>query len=63
MLVISVIDDGEGVQGANGTCVGLRNVRDRLTVRFGAAATLEAGPRAEGGFAVIIRIPVTTHGC
>lgn len=62
-LVIAVIDDGEGVQGSNGTCVGLRNVRDRLTVRFGDAASLEAGPRAEGGFAVTIRIPVTTHGC
>ncbi|MFN4095497.1 MAG: sensor histidine kinase, partial [Sphingomonas sp.] len=62
-LVIAVIDDGEGVQGSKGTCVGLRNVRDRLTVRFGDAASLEAGPRPEGGFAVTIRIPVTTHGC
>ncbi len=62
-LVIAVIDDGEGVQGSKGTCVGLRNVRDRLTVRFGDAASLQAGPRPEGGFAVTIRIPVTTHGC
>ncbi len=62
-LVIEVSDDGEGVQGPQGTCVGLRNVRDRLTVRFGDAASLEAGPRAEGGFTVTIRIPVTTHGC
>lgn len=62
-LVIEVIDDGEGSQGPTGTCVGLRNVRDRLTVRFGDAAALEAGPRDEGGFAVTIRLPVTTHGC
>lgn len=62
-LVIAVIDDGEGIQGTKGTCVGLRNVRDRLTVRFGDAASLEAGPRSEGGFAATIRIPVTHHGC
>ncbi|UUX99736.1 sensor histidine kinase [Sphingomonas sp. J315] len=62
-LVVEVIDDGEAVQGQQGTCVGLRNVRDRLTVRFGDAASIDAGPRPEGGFAVTIRIPVTTHGC
>ncbi|MCA1197399.1 histidine kinase [Sphingomonas sp. R647] len=62
-LVIEVIDDGDAAQETKGTCVGLRNVRDRLNVRFGDAASLAAGPRAQGGFAAKIRIPVVAHGC
>lgn len=62
-LVIDVSDDGGGAMESQGVGVGLRNVRDRLAVRFGDAATLEAGPRRDGGFSVTIRMPVTTHGC
>lgn len=62
-LEVTVSDDGDGAKASNGTGVGLRNVRDRLTARFGDAAWLTAGKRAEGGFAVTLTIPLVTNGC
>lgn len=62
-LVIAVSDDGpgpkptEGVK-ADGCGIGLANVRDRLQARFGRAARLEAGPRPEGGYRSVIRLPL-----
>jgi len=63
-LLLSVEDDGEPAPGAEGgTGVGLRNVRDRLAARFGDAAHCHWGPRAGGGFAVRVSLPLVRHGC
>lgn len=65
-LQLVVSDDGDGCDEAgtaHGTGVGLRNVRDRLMARFGDAAALTAGQRAEGGFQVMISLPLVSHGC
>jgi two-component system LytT family sensor kinase len=64
VLRLSVEDDGDPVGGTEGgTGVGLRNVRDRLAARFGDAAHCHWGPRAGGGFAVRITLPLVRHGC
>jgi len=63
-LLLSVEDDGDPAPGIEGgTGVGLRNVRDRLAARFGDAAYCHWGPRAAGGFAVRISLPLVRHGC
>ena len=43
----------------DGTKVGLVNVCQRLDARFGRAASCTFGPIAEGGFRVVITLPVT----
>ena len=64
VLRLSVEDDGDPVaETGGGTGVGLRNVRDRLAARFGDAAHCHWGPRAGGGFAVRIAMPLVRHGC
>ena len=61
-LHIKVKDDGEvpaeepGEGG--GTGVGLRNVCDRLTARYGARAGCLHGPDPDGGYTVHIYLPV-----
>ena len=69
-LSIAVEDDGDPVDPAlgaaldnAGTGVGLRNVRDRLTARFGDLATCRWGPRPAGGFAVTLTLPLVHDGC
>jgi len=62
-LEVTVSDDGDGAKAPNGTGVGLRNVRDRLSARFGDAAWLTAGRRAEGGFTAMLTMPLVTNGC
>lgn len=64
-LRISVRDDGDGPGGgaSEGTGVGLRNVRDRLTARFGDAARLTAGSPEGGGFEAVLNLPKLSHGC
>ena len=70
-LSIAVEDDGDPVDPAQrdadaadaGTGVGLRNVRDRLTARFGDLATCRWGPRPAGGFAVTLTLPLVYDGC
>lgn len=63
-LVVSVSDDGPGVKpgahsgGAAGCGIGLANVRDRLRARYGAAGTMTFGPRPEGGFQTVLRMPL-----
>lgn len=58
-LIITVSDDGVGMEGttaaAGGT--GLSNLRARLDTLYGGRATMTAGPRDTGGFLVIIRLP------
>jgi len=53
-LSIEVLDDGPGT-GASGTGYGLVGMRERVTLLGG---WFEAGPRPEGGFRVLARIPV-----
>ena len=62
-LVLRVVDDGDGcgVGDVPGTGVGLKNVRERLRLRYGPAATLdlaidETGCRAE------VRLPLEREG-
>ncbi|MFC7536769.1 sensor histidine kinase [Sphingomonas sp. GCM10030256] len=42
-----------------GTGVGLANVCQRLEVRFGSAAHCEFGPSPDGGYRVVMTLPVT----
>jgi hypothetical protein len=63
-LRLDVEDNGGGASTAPaGTGTGLRNVADRLAARFGAAARLVSGPRAGGGFAVTLHMPLVRRGC
>lgn len=57
-LTLSVDDDGPARgTGPAGFGIGLANVRDRLLMRYGAAASLTAGPRANGGYGARIELP------
>ena len=63
-LCLEVEDDGGGASASTeGTGTGLRNVADRLAVRFGGAARLVSGPRAGGGFFVRLYMPLVRRGC
>jgi len=60
VLVVSVEDDGPGLNGStfNASGMGLQNSADRLKALYGAAASLAIGSRAGGtGCAVVIRLP------
>ena len=59
-LHIKVQDDGEVTmaEGEGGTGVGLRNVCDRLTARYGPRAGCLSGPDPDGGFTVHMFMPV-----
>ena len=61
-LHIKVKDDGEAVSGAGdgGTGVGLRNVCERLTARYGSRAGCLHGADPDGGYTVHIFMPVVT---
>ena len=64
-LHVKVSDDGEAPppeEGEGGTGVGLRNVCDRLTARYGARAGCLAGPDPDGGFTVHLFMPVVRNG-
>ena len=58
-LEVTVRDDGVGLdaQSAQGTGVGLANVRRQLTGRYGAAAKLRLQPQSPG-FSATIEIPL-----
>ena len=59
-LVVSVEDDGPGLNGGtlNAFGMGLQNSSDRLKALYGTAASLTIGARTDaGGCAVVIRLP------
>lgn len=56
-VVVAVEDDGPGSQKA-GFGMGLRNVAERLALRFGDAATFEHGPLASGGYRAVLSFPL-----
>lgn len=56
-IEVEVVDDGLGAESrSDGLGNGLRGMRERVTGRGG---TLDAGPRAEGGFRVYAVVPVS----
>jgi signal transduction histidine kinase len=55
-LLLQVADTGRGDQGAGGG-VGLANLRERLAVAFGGAASLQAGAQPAGGYSVTLSLP------
>jgi len=64
-LHIKVKDDGETATAedeSGSTGVGLRNVCDRLTTRYGARAGCLAGPDPDGGYTVHLYMPVMKNG-
>ena len=66
-LHIKVKDDGEVPAeelepGESSTGVGLRNVCDRLTARYGSRAGCMHGPDPDGGFTVHLYMPVVRNG-
>ena len=65
-LVLSVEDDGDPMTEHNritGTGVGLRNVRERLTARFGSDGRCRWGPLPGGGFSVTLFLPLNRNAC
>jgi hypothetical protein len=64
-LQLHVEDDGEplGEDGVQGTGVGLRNVRDRLAARYGAEGRSLWGRGPDGGFSVMLEMPLVRDGC
>lgn len=62
---IVVENDGEAGQPVPrqpGTGVGLANVCERLSARFGSAALCDFGPREGGGYRVVMTMPVVRGG-
>jgi signal transduction histidine kinase len=62
---IVVSDTGPGLNGADhrmtkGTGVGLANIRDRLVQAFGERQSMETRSPPEGGYSVIIEMPLIT---
>jgi two-component system, LytTR family, sensor kinase len=55
-----VVEDDGNTGGAPepGHGVGLRNVCDRLDARFGRGARCESGPRKQGGWRVVLTMPL-----
>lgn len=54
-LEVDVADDGRGAIAAGGSGLGLVGMRERVALHGG---TVEAGPRAAGGFRVRARLPL-----
>ncbi len=57
-LVVTVRDDGVGLrEGMSGSGVGLRNVREALAARYGAAGRFSLSGGAAGGAEASLRVP------
>ncbi|WP_203291527.1 sensor histidine kinase [Maricaulis parjimensis] len=62
-LKITVSDTGAGAGNpgvSSGTGVGLANIRSRLDVLYGDRASMKAGPTEDGGFSVVLELPMET---
>src|SRR3546814_369139 len=64
-LHLSVSDDGDTVplEGDKGNGIGLANVRDRLTTRFGEEAEIRWHRVQGDGFVVALSMPIIGHDC
>lgn len=64
MLLLTVADDGDKPPSADdgGSGIGLANVRDRLSARFGDQGQIRYGRRDGGGFMVHLRLPMIRRG-
>ena len=60
-LKVQVIDDGAGLQPGLGSGMGLANVREQLTSRFGDRASFGLRPLEAGGAIAEVRIPMTSR--
>jgi signal transduction histidine kinase len=56
---IEVVDDGRAVEASPSRGFGLLGMRERVAVYGG---TVEAGPRADGGFGVAVHLPTGRRG-
>jgi len=57
-VAVTVADDGEGFTGkGTGTGIGLKNVRERLRLVYGSAATLAVVANFPSGVAATITVP------
>ncbi|ATP20355.1 MULTISPECIES: sensor histidine kinase [Sphingobium] len=65
LLHLTVADNGDKPPspGDGGSGIGLANVRDRLSARFGDQGRIDYGPQADGGFAVNLFLPLNRRGC
>ena len=65
LLQISVSDDGDKppTEADKGNGIGLANVRDRLTARYGDQGKIDYSPREGGGFVVRLTMPIIRKGC
>lgn len=62
-MAITVADDGQGFNaGSSGTGIGLKNVRERLRLVYGAAASFAIVANFPSGVAATIVVPTATEG-
>lgn len=62
-MAITVADDGQGFNaGSSGTGIGLKNVRERLRLVYGAAASFAIVANFPSGVAATIVVPAATEG-
>jgi Histidine kinase len=60
-LSVTVADDGQGLNaGSSGTGIGLKNVRERLQLAYGAAASFRLVANFPSGVAATITVPAAT---
>jgi anti-sigma regulatory factor (Ser/Thr protein kinase) len=58
MLAVTVADDGQGFNaGSSGTGIGLKNVRERLRLAYGGAASFSIVANFPSGVAATINVP------
>jgi signal transduction histidine kinase len=58
---VTVADDGQGINTAtSGTGIGLKNLRERLRLAYGPAASFDLVANYPSGVAATIRLPATT---
>jgi len=63
MITVTVADDGNGFDsGTSGTGIGLKNVRERLKLAYGGAATFSIITNFPNGVAASITVPVAGPG-